>query len=43
MQVNPDCEPANFTAAFTAENSGISLVANQTFAVSDDVIAATFT
>ncbi|KAJ5359573.1 spherulin [Penicillium cataractarum] len=41
-QVNPDCEPANFTAAFTSEDSGISLVADQTFAFSDDVIAATF-
>lgn len=41
-QVNPDCEPANFTAAFTSEDSGVSLVADQTFAFSDDVIAATF-
>lgn len=41
-QVNPDCEPAHFTAAFTSEDFGISLVADQTFAFSDDVIAATF-
>lgn len=41
-QVNPDCEPANFTAALTAEDFGIGLVAAQTFAFSDDVIAGTF-
>lgn len=41
-QVNPDCEPANFTAALTSEDFGIGLVASQTFALSDDVIAATF-
>ncbi|KAJ5151466.1 spherulin [Penicillium canariense] len=41
-QVNPDCEPANFTAAFTSEDFGFSLVADQTFSFSDDVIAATF-
>ncbi|KAJ5319515.1 Cupin 1 [Penicillium brevicompactum] len=41
-QVNPDCEPANFTAALTSEDFGIGLVAAETFALSDDVIAATF-
>ncbi|CAI7660803.1 unnamed protein product [Penicillium manginii] len=41
-QVNPDCEPANFTAALTAEDFGISLVADQTFSFTDDVIARTF-
>jgi oxalate decarboxylase/phosphoglucose isomerase-like protein (cupin superfamily) len=41
-QVNPDCEPANFTAALSSEDFGIGLVAEQTFSLSDDVIAATF-
>lgn len=42
IQVNPDCEPANFTAALTSEDFGIGLVASQTFSFSDDVIAGTF-
>ncbi|KAJ5525347.1 hypothetical protein N7494_011997 [Penicillium frequentans] len=41
-QVNPDCEPANFTAAFSAEDFGFGLVAQETFSLSDDAIAATF-
>ncbi|KAJ5748233.1 uncharacterized protein N7511_009929 [Penicillium nucicola] len=41
-QVNPDCEPANFTAALSAEDFGISLVANEVFSLSDDVISASF-
>lgn len=41
-QVNPGCEAANFTAAFNSEDTGISLVADQTFSFSDDIIAATF-
>ncbi|KAF7587912.1 hypothetical protein BBP40_006535 [Aspergillus hancockii] len=41
-QVNPDCEPANFTAAFTSDEFAVGLVAQQTFSLSDDVIAATF-
>ncbi|KAF9882742.1 hypothetical protein FE257_005333 [Aspergillus nanangensis] len=41
-QVNPNCEPANFTAAFNSEEFAISLVAKQTFSLSDDVIARTF-
>ncbi|GIK01976.1 hypothetical protein Aspvir_006019 [Aspergillus viridinutans] len=41
-QVNPDCEPANFTAAFTSDEFAVGLVAAQTFSLSDDVIAATF-
>ncbi|KAE8150845.1 RmlC-like cupin domain-containing protein [Aspergillus avenaceus] len=41
-QVNPNCEPANFTAAFNNEEFAVSLVARQTFSLSDDVIAATF-
>lgn len=41
-QVNPDCEPAGFAAAFNAEDYGISVIANQTLAFSDDIVAATF-
>ncbi|KAJ5993576.1 hypothetical protein N7451_009300 [Penicillium sp. IBT 35674x] len=41
-QVNPDCEPANFTAAFSSEDFGFGLVAQETFSLSDDAIAATF-
>ncbi|KAF4293161.1 hypothetical protein KXX33_000855 [Aspergillus fumigatus] len=41
-QVNPDCEPANFTAAFTSDGFAVGIVAAQTFSFSDDVIAATF-
>lgn len=41
-QVNPECEPANITAVLTAEDPGAELVADQTFSLSDDVIAATF-
>ncbi|KAJ5294750.1 hypothetical protein PENANT_c014G10666 [Penicillium antarcticum] len=41
-QVNPDCESANFTAALSAEDFGIGLVANQVFSLSDDVISASF-
>ncbi|KAJ5094469.1 hypothetical protein N7456_010330 [Penicillium angulare] len=41
-QVNPDCVPANFSAALTAEDFGISMVADQTFSLPDDVVAATF-
>ncbi|KAL0944348.1 Spherulin-1A 1 [Colletotrichum truncatum] len=41
-QFNPDCEPATFVAAFTSEDFGTGQVADSTFALSDDVIAATF-
>jgi oxalate decarboxylase/phosphoglucose isomerase-like protein (cupin superfamily) len=41
-QVNPDCEPANFTAALSSEDFGIGLVAKQIVSLSDDVIAASF-
>ncbi|KAL5356416.1 RmlC-like cupin domain-containing protein [Aspergillus floccosus] len=41
-QVNPDCEPAHFAAAFTSDEFALGLVAQQTFALSDGVIAATF-
>ncbi|GKZ25970.1 hypothetical protein AbraIFM66951_002082 [Aspergillus brasiliensis] len=41
-QVNPDCEPANFTAAFTSDEFAVSLVAEQLFSFSDGIIARTF-
>ncbi|KAL4919255.1 RmlC-like cupin domain-containing protein [Aspergillus aurantiobrunneus] len=41
-QLNPDCEAANFTAAFTAEEFAAGIVAGQTFSLPDDVIARTF-
>lgn len=41
-QVNPDCEPANFTAAFNSEEFAVGLVAKQTFSFSDAVIGRTF-
>ncbi|PYH90934.1 spherulin [Aspergillus ellipticus CBS 707.79] len=41
-QVNPDCEPANFTAAFTSDEFAVSLVAEQIFSFRDGVIARTF-
>ncbi|KFA53584.1 hypothetical protein S40293_09728 [Stachybotrys chartarum IBT 40293] len=40
--VNLDCSNATFVAAFTSEESGISLVASQLFALSDETIDATF-
>ncbi|KAF4459321.1 hypothetical protein FALBO_13923 [Fusarium albosuccineum] len=41
-QFNPDCEPATFVASFAAEDFGTGQIADETFALSDDVIAATF-
>lgn len=41
-QFNPDCKPATFVASFAAEDFGTGQVAQEIFAVSDDVIAATF-
>jgi hypothetical protein len=41
-QFNPDCEPATFVAAFPAEDFGTGQIADETFALSDDIIAATF-
>ncbi|OOF97519.1 hypothetical protein ASPCADRAFT_129201 [Aspergillus carbonarius ITEM 5010] len=41
-QVNPDCEPANFTATFTSDEFAVGLVAEQLFSFSDGVIARTF-
>lgn len=41
-QYNPDCEPATFVAAFAAEDFGTGQVIDETFALSDDLIAATF-
>ncbi|KAK7432061.1 hypothetical protein QQZ08_001351 [Neonectria magnoliae] len=41
-QFNPDCEPATFIAAFFSEDFGAGQVQDETFALSDDVIVATF-
>ncbi|KAL4923010.1 germin family protein [Aspergillus undulatus] len=41
-QINPDCESANFTAAFTSDEFAVGMVAKQAFSFSDDVVAATF-
>ncbi|KAK3318665.1 RmlC-like cupin domain-containing protein [Apodospora peruviana] len=41
-QFNPDCEDAVFIAAFPSEDFGAGQIADETFAFSDDVIAATF-
>lgn len=41
-QYNPDCEPATFVAALPSEDFGAGQVAQEVFAVSDNVIAATF-
>ncbi|KAL5338363.1 RmlC-like cupin domain-containing protein [Aspergillus crustosus] len=41
-QINPDCEPANFTAAFTSDEFALGIVAKQLFSFSDEVVAATF-
>lgn len=41
-QVNPDCVPANFTAAFTSDEFAVGVVAGQTYSFSDDIIARTF-
>jgi len=41
-QFNPDCTDAIFVAAFANEDFGTGQIADETFALSDDVIAATF-
>jgi hypothetical protein len=41
-QYNPECKPATFIATFASEDFGTGQVADETFALSDDVIAATF-
>ncbi|KAL8352027.1 hypothetical protein RB601_002382 [Gaeumannomyces tritici] len=41
-QFNPDCEDAVFVASFPSEDFGTGQIANETFALSDNVIAATF-
>lgn len=41
-QFNPDCGDAIFVASFNAEDFGTGQIANETFALTDDVIAATF-
>ncbi|KAI9158042.1 Spherulin-1A [Paramyrothecium foliicola] len=42
VQVNPDCVPATIVAAFSSEDPGSALIAPQTFALSDDIVAETF-
>ncbi|KAL2877918.1 hypothetical protein SGCOL_006868 [Colletotrichum sp. CLE4] len=41
-QFNPDCGDAVFVASFAAEDFGTGQVADSAFALTDDVIAATF-
>ncbi|KAK1729577.1 hypothetical protein CaCOL14_007735 [Colletotrichum acutatum] len=41
-QFNPDCGDAVFVASFASEDFGTGQVADSTFALTDDVIAATF-
>ncbi|TDZ26358.1 Spherulin-1A [Colletotrichum sidae] len=41
-QFNPDCEDAVFVASFASEDFGTGQIADETFAFSDDLIAATF-
>jgi hypothetical protein len=41
-QFNPDCTDAIFIAAFPSEDFGTGQIADETFALTDDVIAATF-
>ncbi|RDW76513.1 germin family protein [Aspergillus mulundensis] len=41
-QVNPECEVANFTAAFNSEEFAVGMVARQMFGFGDDVVAASF-
>lgn len=41
-QYNPDCKAATFVASFASEDFGTGQIADETFALSDDVIAATF-
>ncbi|KAL2208806.1 RmlC-like cupin [Sarocladium strictum] len=41
-QYNPDCEPAEFVASFAAEDFGTGQIADETFALSDGVLLATF-
>lgn len=41
-QVNPECVPANITAAFNSEDPGAAVIAEQMFGFSDDVISTAF-
>lgn len=41
-QFNPDCTNATFVAAFNAEDFGAGQVAEELFALSDDVVSAAF-
>ncbi|KAL4790310.1 RmlC-like cupin domain-containing protein [Aspergillus venezuelensis] len=42
LQINPDCEPANFTAAFNSDEFAVGMIAKQVFSFTDDVVAGTF-
>lgn len=41
-QFNPDCKSATFVASFNAEDFGAGQVADELFAMSDDVVSAAF-
>ncbi|KAK1714540.1 RmlC-like cupin domain-containing protein [Colletotrichum acutatum] len=41
-QVNPECTPASAVVSFTSDEGGTAMVAAQLFALSDDVIGASF-
>lgn len=41
-QFNPNCEPAEFVAAFTNEDFGTGQIADELFALDDDVVSAAF-
>jgi len=42
MQFNPDCTPATFIASFNSEDFGAGQVADELFAMSDEVVSAAF-
>ncbi|KFY47499.1 hypothetical protein V495_01937 [Pseudogymnoascus sp. VKM F-4514 (FW-929)] len=41
-QFNPSCEPATFVASFNSEDPGTGQIAEELFALSDDVVTAAF-
>lgn len=41
-QFNPDCSDVTFVASFASEDFGTGQVLDQTFAFTDDIIAASF-
>lgn len=42
MQYNPDCDDVIFVSGFSSEDFGTGQIANETFALTDNVISATF-